>query len=476
MLLFFPVVLSVVAVQSLPVVDKSTSSNLRLHESHSVHPRSEFDDDELSSILESHPLQTFDLDPLQIFESDPEQISSPDPVQSTSATTFKDVVQSIPTPSSLFSGKALAQELDALPPCQRECAKTLQQTIAGALNNDNYVNKYHSTCAAYKDAKMCIAEQREICGENNEMFDVVTSGVHFMCIEQGKAFNATIKCIDRQALSVQGVCDIQCETKKSIMEVISKTSFTNRFVEALQLLRTESALHPPAFGDSPIPFEPDLFHFGPEPQSSNGLGLSNDLSIFQPDMRASLRDFEIVSAHACRVAECFLSCIRSKYDMMCENHAGMLISETLVRPLMLTQRRFSFPLMALGMMMPESCKFLSSGTRLLRHRIDPRINDNLLRAFGGTEEEELAGFAEVSKSLDTPRDDNSTELEAFGEEGSGQDCSQGICQSNGTLLEASGEQIEEFGESIFRNVLSTAPSYFEFTAKSSGSLRCRIVG
>lgn len=38
---------------------------------------------------------------------------------------------------------------------------------------------------------------------------------------------------------------------------------------------------------------------------------------------------------------------------------GKKLQETLVRPMVLGQQRFMVPLLALGMVMPQSCKFLS---------------------------------------------------------------------------------------------------------------------
>ncbi|VDM70763.1 unnamed protein product [Strongylus vulgaris] len=55
----------------------------------------------------------------------------------------------------------------------------------------------------------------------------------------------------------------------------------------------------------------------------------------------------------------------------------------------LSQRMFPPAFLALGMVLPESCKFISSGTRMIRHRMDPGIIAKLLNHFGRTDEEEL---------------------------------------------------------------------------------------
>ncbi|RCN38227.1 hypothetical protein ANCCAN_15851 [Ancylostoma caninum] len=304
-------------------------------------------------------------------------------------------------PGSWFTGQQLAEELESLPPCQRECAKDLHDTVGDVLHGGSYVNKYHKTCSAYKEARRCVIEKRDKCDENVDMFAVVTSGIKYMCLEQGKAFNASIECIDHNAHAIQGLCEHECDPKGALMRIITESSFMHNFGEVFQLFRAESALQPTAFGDSPLPFEPGLLHFGLAPQTGNGLGWQlllkasrRKILVFQ-EMHRAIKDFEVITGNACSVVECSLACMRTKYDVMCENHAGSLISETLVRPMALGQQRFMLPLLAVGMVMPQSCKFLSSGTKLMRLRMDPKIHDSLLRTFGATEEEELAHLVEA---------------------------------------------------------------------------------
>ncbi|KIH57465.1 hypothetical protein ANCDUO_12344 [Ancylostoma duodenale] len=234
-------------------------------------------------------------------------------------------------PGSWFTGQQLAEELESLPPCQRECAKDLHDTVGDVLHGGSYVNKYHKTCSAYKEARRCVIEKRDKCDENVDMFAMVTSGIKYMCLEQGKAFNASIECIDHNAHAVQGR-------------------------EVFQLFRAESALQPPAFGDSPLPFEPGLLHFGLAPQTGNGL-----------EVHRAVRDFEVITGNACQLVECSLACMRTKYDVMCENHAGSLI--------------------AVGYLMGSSLEKPEKGRR---------VAGNVGSANGvGAAKEELAHLAEV---------------------------------------------------------------------------------
>ncbi|EYC17236.1 hypothetical protein Y032_0031g2350 [Ancylostoma ceylanicum] len=441
---------------------------------------------------------------------EPLPISPLDGVSDASST----LSNSFSPPGSWFTGKQLADELESLPPCQRECAKDLHDTVGDVLNGGSYVTKYHRTCAAYKEARRCIIEKRDKCDENVEMFAVATSGIKYMCIEQGKAFNASIECIDHNAHQVQGLCEEHCDAKGALMRIFTESSLMNSFGEVFQLLRAESALQPAAFGDSPLPFEPGLLHFGLSPQTGNGMGLQNQLGLLQPELHTSIRDFEVITGNACQVVECSLACMRTKYDIMCDNHAGSLISETLVRPMALGQQRFMLPLLALGMVMPQSCKFLSSGTKLMRLRIEPKTHQNLLRTFGTTDEEEIAHVADAGNNIipESPINANS-DLNALIEEMyanetfvdaedrvNGTDSSEestrqtatddllttanitgnttldeeqlvegsGNIKESSGVPEGSGEEQEELGEVVFKSVLSATPSYFEFTANSSG--------
>ena len=75
------------------------------------------------------------------------------------------------------------------------------------------------------------------------MFEVMTSGLHYMCVEQELAFNATIKCIDDEAGLVQSgkadtqkfplyfcifsECDAQCQTKNLFMNWMMRTAMAD---------------------------------------------------------------------------------------------------------------------------------------------------------------------------------------------------------------------------------------------------------
>ncbi|PIO75811.1 hypothetical protein TELCIR_02136 [Teladorsagia circumcincta] len=126
---------------------------------------------------------------------------------------------------SWLTGEELAEEFHLLPDCQRKCTKTLHDSLLGTFKRATYVVKYHKICRSYKEAKSCVDEEKVRCSESSDMFEMLTSGIEYMCVEQGKgmyplesayldlswvkkrfriaAFNATIKCIDRNSHAVK---------------------------------------------------------------------------------------------------------------------------------------------------------------------------------------------------------------------------------------------------------------------------------
>ncbi|WKY13557.1 hypothetical protein Q1695_004417 [Nippostrongylus brasiliensis] len=310
-----------------------------------------------------------------------------------------------PFSRSWFTGEELADEFSALPTCQRGCVGGLHDAMKGVLKPNQYEAKYHRVCRAYREARSCVEAERERCGENSDMFGVLTSGVHYMCIEQGKAFNATIGCIDREAHAVKSICEDDCHYHNTFVNILTRTSAAKGFGDLLRSFQSRDMA--PAFGEKPIPLDPSLFNFGPEPKTGKGFGLLNDLGFHQagPDAN-SFRDFLEVTDQACVYAECALSCFRTRFNKRCEGNAGSMISETIVRPLVEGHQKFSPLFIALGVVAPRSCSFLYKGSRLLRHRIDPKTNEELWKTYGVAEEEELAAAAEESANGANPFDPN----------------------------------------------------------------------
>ncbi|EPB66100.1 hypothetical protein ANCCEY_14809 [Ancylostoma ceylanicum] len=351
---------------------------------------------------------------------------------------------------SWFTGKQLADELESLPPCQRECAKDLHDTVGDVLNGGSYVTKYHRTCAAYKEARRCIIEKRDKCDENVEMFAVATSGIKYMCIEQGKAFNASIECIDHNAHQVQGLCEEHCDAKGALMRIFTESSLMNSFGEVFQLLRAESALQPAAFGDSPLPFEPGLLHFGLSPQTGNGMGnvgtangaRTTKVHVASPGSRhGDASELQIfieryeANASSNRTENTSESATYVWHDGRVEE---MYANETFV-----------------------DAENRVNGTDSSEESISQTVTDDLLTT---------ANITANSTLVEEGPDEGSGNIEEVKFNAVNQMLYQSLCEigNSSGVPEGSGEDQEELGEVVFRSVLSTTPSYFEFTANSTG--------
>ncbi|CAJ0590544.1 unnamed protein product [Cylicocyclus nassatus] len=324
--------------------------------------------------------------------------------------------------------KRIVNKVEEMPPCQRQCLNSLYDRIGSVLSSKNYADKYHKTCSAYKHARKCAKKQQELCNESGEMFTMFTSGIRYMCIEQSKAFEANLECIERSAFMIQGQCEHQCRTTDSPINAISLFTY----------LQNSGLINP-------------IVDMGGGTQQ---------------DMFDSRSDFDEITYSACIQAECALVCMEGKYDMFCEHSTGMLLSEAIVRPLAWSQRMFQQEYRALGMMLPESCKFLSDGTRMIRHRMDASIHADLLRKFGTTDEEEGpedADFAEEKSNNDSPTYGD-VDVEELGTSANHFDVS-----GKNTTMESEERRI------VFRVPLATTPTYSVLTANTTGVLHCGVV-
>ncbi|KHJ90012.1 hypothetical protein OESDEN_10151 [Oesophagostomum dentatum] len=158
-------------------------------------------------------------------------------------------------------------------------------------------------------------------------------------------------------------------------------------------------------------------------------------------------------------------------------------------------QKFPPAFFVLGVALPKQCRFLSSGTKIIRHRIDPGIHAKLLRHFGTVDEEELIRLAEedyydtdyyegpispIYGDADIAAlvheyygsgDYFDGDFEAPEEEGSGH--MDLVHQLDGDFVVTSDEKPRKY-RVVYRTKLSTRPAYYELTPNRTGTLRCRI--
>ncbi|KAK6053861.1 hypothetical protein COOONC_08634 [Cooperia oncophora] len=93
-------------------------------------------------------------------------------------------------------------------------------------------------------------------------------------------------------------------------------------------------------------------------------------------------------SQGCKIAQCLMSCTRTKYNMMCEGTAGSLLLEMLTLPLSPSESSSTSFLSAthltsfLGGLLPHTCAFLTAreGKRE-SFRIDPDLDKEIKRMY-----------------------------------------------------------------------------------------------
>lgn len=75
------------------------------------------------------------------------------------------------------------------------------------------------------------------------MFEMMTSGLHYMCVEQELAFNATIECIDREAGLVQSGM-LKRSQNQNIFDRMRKPMSNKKCVHELDSERCNAEYNP----------------------------------------------------------------------------------------------------------------------------------------------------------------------------------------------------------------------------------------
>ncbi|KAI1725533.1 chondroitin proteoglycan 4 domain-containing protein [Ditylenchus destructor] len=106
----------------------------------------------------------------------------------------------------------LLSEFGNVPICQQKCTRKFHDILVVALQSPNHFERFGKVCDNFNETISCMTNSADLC-MNQEPFDVLTSGLYYMCVEQRKAFEAVIECIDAQAQQIQQECEDQCQTK-----------------------------------------------------------------------------------------------------------------------------------------------------------------------------------------------------------------------------------------------------------------------
>lgn len=126
-------------------------------------------------------------------------------------------------------------DLAALPACQRDCNHAFADAMKVAFRAENDRERFHGVCRWVQGGRTCCPSRREHpwtlantpastvhpagafsnykegveCQDKldncpgRDLFDVLTSGLDFMCVQQRRAFDRVVQCLDERGAEVE---------------------------------------------------------------------------------------------------------------------------------------------------------------------------------------------------------------------------------------------------------------------------------
>uniref|UniRef100_A0A914EL87 Chondroitin proteoglycan 4 domain-containing protein n=1 Tax=Acrobeloides nanus TaxID=290746 RepID=A0A914EL87_9BILA len=234
--------------------------------------------------------------------------------------------------------------------CSASCSKHLNDAVRTAIDiNSNIVAKYVEICRQYELARECRLKMSHC--RYSESFDVLTSGIHYMCIDMRESFDALMPCVNEEIEDVRAECDNVCNTNALVHGMLVKKLLENDF---------------------------------------------KFLKMLDPHM------MKITMSETCRVGECLLQCYKTKLNLRCEGNAGSLISETLVRPFDNLRSYGGFLPSLISFLLPPKCSFLTNSQKMSRFRISPELEASLKKMYADRTPKNVQKQLEHSQPLVDP--------------------------------------------------------------------------
>ncbi|KAI1732025.1 chondroitin proteoglycan 4 domain-containing protein [Ditylenchus destructor] len=217
----------------------------------------------------------------------------------------------------------LLSEFGNVPICQQKCTRKFHDILVVALQSPNHFERFGKVCDNFNETISCMTSSADLC-MNQEPFDVLTSGLYYMCVEQRKAFEAVIECIDAQAQQIQQECEDQCHTKGKLANWAVQSGVLDSLIQNMA--------------------------------TGGAAGRSDG---FIPQSRGNPQFLRNVFQDGCS--------------------AGALLSEMFVRPIAETQKLLGFGTMSnvFHAFMPRQCDFMLNSEVLDEFRIDPNLDKAL---------------------------------------------------------------------------------------------------
>lgn len=323
-----------------------------------------------------------------------------------------------------------------------QCMEKFAIALRIAVQSPNNVERFNGVCDHYNTTVECMRTVNPTCS-NQEPFDVITSGIYYMCIEQRGAFDAVMECIDSEMISVQKECEMTCHTKErmahwaiqsgmldNIMENLLG-SLTNGETLAMQLFGRQNSI-----GQTKVladdtqnnPFVDvakrvasaaeqkwtpkgtmvdrgfnQLFSLPSGKAAAVPSSFQRNLS---PEfLKAAVQD-------GCDLTRCQLTCFKMKFDARCGGSAGTLLSEAFVRPIGESQRLIGLGTMTqvIGAFMPVTCDFLFRSNVLREFRIPKELDDALKAKYSRSANNTVDGNVMSPTEQKLPENDSIAEL------------------------------------------------------------------
>ncbi|KAI6183342.1 hypothetical protein M3Y97_00479000 [Aphelenchoides bicaudatus] len=253
--------------------------------------------------------------------------------------------------------------MDKLPECQKACNDAFSNAMKIALQAPNHHERFVGVCMHFNESISCHDKLEDCPGR--EAFDVMTSGLYYACIDQRRAFDNVIECLDIKSNEVQTECETKCRGQTRLSDWVSKAGLFNVFSRSEQVAQ---------------PFELD--------------------------------NFRLMIHDVCELATCYLSCIRNAYDTKCGENAGTLLSATIVRPVAETQTDPFVKTMStlLYVFVPQQCSMFVREENLAEHRIDPAIDHQLRQRAEEERLQEMQNSTTENVANEQPQANNTVQL------------------------------------------------------------------
>ena len=224
-----------------------------------------------------------------------------------------------------------------VPDCAKGCTEQLFATLDVAIRSGNNFERFSNVCDRFNETLVCLANLNHCA--SFELFYTLSSGMKYMCIEQREAFTAVIECIDTNAAEIKDACVKTCNAQGIL------TGW------AVYAALRDAQLISPQIGNVPS--------------------------------KINVAFFRKMTSEGCAVLQCYLGCLREKYNNRCYGVAGSLLSEVLVRPIAVGSESLSLsPLSNFAkLMLPGECAFLTSASALSSLRIDKKLDADLKQTY-----------------------------------------------------------------------------------------------